>query len=375
MLDIQLFKPKISDAAIQSVEETLKSGWIGLGPKVEQFEQDFCNYIGCKHAVGLNSATSGLHLAMILTGIEDGDEVITTPLTFVSTNHAILYQNAIPVFVDVEYDTLNIDATKIEEQITNKTKAIICVHYGGYPCDMDKIYDIASNYNLIVIEDCAHAMGAEYKGDKIGACSQIAVYSFHAVKNLPMGDGGMIAINDAELYEKLKKLRWMGINKDTYSRRTSMENLSLYSWQYNVEAVGYKYHMNDISAAIGIEQLKLLDLENQRREEIAQYYTQELSGIVELPQIFSNDRKSSYHIYHIKSEKRNYLHQQLKNRNIGTGVHYIPNHLYDMYESYYKNLPVTENVWKKILSLPMHLFLSDSNVERVVHEMKDILGD
>lgn len=375
MTDIQLFKPKISDAAIQAVEETLRSGWIGLGPKVEQFEQDFCDYIGCEHAVGLNSATSGLHLAMMLAGIEEGDEVITTPITFVSTNHAILYQNAIPVFVDVEYDTLNIDANKIEEQITKNTKAIMCVHYGGYPCDMDKIYDIASNYNLIVIEDCAHAMGAEYKEEKIGSRSQIAVYSFHAVKNLPMGDGGMIATNDPEMYEKLKKLRWMGINKDTYSRRTSMENLSLYSWQYDVEIMGYKYHMNDISAAIGIEQLKLLDKENKRREKIAQYYTNELMGVVELPRIFSNDRKSSNHIYHIKTDKRNYLHSELKNRSIGTGVHYIPNHLYDMYEPYYKELPVAENVWKKILSLPMHMYLKNEDMKRIVNEIKDVLGE
>ena len=228
MSDIQLFKPKICDAAIQSVSETLQSGWIGLGPKVEQFEADFCKYTGCNHAVALNSATSGLHLAMELLGIEKDDEVITTPMTFVSTNHAILYQKAKPIFVDVEYDTLNIDVSKIEEKINQKTKAIICVHYSGYPCDLDEIYNLASNYNLAVIEDCAHAVGAEYNGLKIGNNSNMAVFSFHAVKNLPIGDGGMIVMDDPEIYERAKKMRWMGINKDTYSRRTSLDNLSLY---------------------------------------------------------------------------------------------------------------------------------------------------
>lgn len=246
MNSIQLFKPKISEAAIKSVEETLRSGWIGLGPKVKQFEHDFCEYVGCEYAVGLNSATAGLHLAMILAGVEAGDEVITTPLTFISTNHSILYQRAVPVFVDIDSDTLNIDVNQISDRITEKTKAIVCVHYGGYPCDLDEIYDIASNHNITVIEDCAHAMGAEYNGRKIGASARLAVFSFHAVKNLPMGDGGIIATDDSEFYGKLKKLRWMGINKDTYSRRISIGESSVYSWQYNVEMLGYKYHMNDI---------------------------------------------------------------------------------------------------------------------------------
>lgn len=237
MSDIQLFKPKICEAAIKSVEKTLRSGWIGLGPKVEQFENDFCNYIKCKYAVALNSATSGLHLAMEIAGVSEGDEVITTPMTFVSTNHVILYQKAVPVFVDIDYDTLNIDVNKIEEKITSKTKAIVCVHYGGFPCDLRKIYDLASNYNLSVIEDCAYAAGAEYNRNKLGKTSQIAVFSFHAVKNLPVGDGGMIVVNDEEMYAKLKKMRWMGIDKDTYSRRTSLDNLSLYSWQYNIDSM------------------------------------------------------------------------------------------------------------------------------------------
>jgi len=375
MSDIQLFKPKICEEAIKSVEETLQSGWIGLGPKVEQFERDFCNYIGCQYAAGLNSATSGLHLAMILAGIEEGDEVITTPMTFVSTNHAILYQKAIPVFVDIEYNTLNIDANKIEEKITNKTKAIVCVHYSGYPCDLSSIYEIASNYNLTVIEDCAHAMGAQYQGRKIGASSSLAVFSFHAVKNLPTGDGGMLVTNDAEIYERLKKLRWMGISKDTYGRRTSMENLSSYSWQYDVETIGYKYHMNDIVASIGIEQLKYLDKENLRRQAIADIYHKELQNIlgIELPVKSDKNRQSSNHIFHIKCNKRNFLHQELKNKKIGTGVHYIPNHLYDTYEPYYIHLPVTESVWKKILSLPMHLHLSDDDVLRICDEIKRIM--
>ncbi|MGA9364072.1 MAG: DegT/DnrJ/EryC1/StrS family aminotransferase [Bacteroidota bacterium] len=367
---IPVFRPCYGEEEIEAVREVLKSGWVGLGPRTKEFEDGFAEYAGVKYAVALNSCTAALHLAMKVMAIEDG-EVITTPMTFVSTNHAILYNNAKPVFCDIEPDTLNIDASKIEELVTEKTKAIIVMHYGGYACDVDPILDIAKRHNLKVIEDAAHGCGGEYKGRKLGSLGDIGCFSFHAVKNLATGEGGMITTDDPEVYGRLMKLRWMGITKDTWSREE--EDSKRYSWYYDVMEVGYKYHMNDIPAAIGLVQLRKLHVMNSRRREISQKYTEAFSqlGWIEVPVIKDYMTKPACHNYVIKVEKRDELNDYLKGRGISTGVHYYPNHLYDMYKPYYRHLPIAQSVWKKVLTIPLFPDLTDQEIDYVVKSIAE----
>lgn len=367
---IPIFRPSMGDEEIEAVAEVLKSGWIGLGPKTEEFEKKFAEYIGTKYAVGLNSCTAALQLALSVLGINSG-EVVTTPITFVSTTHVILYNNATPVFADVQEDTLNIDPRDIEGKITSKTKAIIPVHYGGHPCDMDKILDIASEHNLYVIEDAAHACGAAYKGKKAGSLGDIGCFSFHAVKNLATGDGGMITTNDKEAYEKLLKIRWLGINKSTYQRETKG-----YGWYYDVKSVGFKMHMNDITAAIGLVQLRKLDKMNAKRREIVKRYNEafEDRDWIETP-VERDYVKSSLHNYAIKIKKgdRNELIAHLVDKKgISAGVHYMPLYMHPIYKDLgiKGNCPVSDSVWKKVVILPLYPDMTEEDVERVINAVR-----
>ncbi|MBN1823324.1 MAG: DegT/DnrJ/EryC1/StrS family aminotransferase [Endomicrobiales bacterium] len=362
---IPVFKPCMDDREVEAVTEVLKSGWIGLGPKTGEFEDKFAKYIGVKYAVGVNSATAALHLGMMVLGLE-GSEVITTPMTFISTNHAILYNGAVPVFCDIEEDSLNIDASKIEALVTKKTKAIVVVHYGGYSVDMDKVNSVAKKHDLKVIEDAAHGCGGEYRGRKLGSLADIGCFSFHAVKNLSTGEGGMITTNDEALYKKLIKLRWMGITKDTWSRGS--EDSKGYSWYYNVEGVGYKYHMSDIAASLGIVQLGKIDVTNSKRKEISERYSKAFLGAggIEVPKAKEYMSKPSCHNYVIKIGKRDELNKFLKDRGISSSVHYIPNNHYDMYKSCRGKTPVCDTVWKRILTLPLYPDLKDEEIKLII---------
>ena len=366
---IPIFRPSMGDEEIEAVAEVLKSGWIGLGPKTKEFEEQFAEYIGTKYAVALNSCTAALHLALNVLGINAG-EVITTPITFVSTAHAIQYNSATPVFADVQEDTLNIDPVDIKRKITGKTKAIIPVHYGGHVCDMDEILDIANEHNLYVIEDAAHACGAEYKGKKAGSLSDIGCFSFHAVKNLATGDGGMITTNDEEVYEKLLKLRWLGINKGTYQRDSTG-----YSWYYDVECVGFKVHMNDITAAIGLVQLRRLDAMNGRRREIVKRYNEAFEdlGWIETP-VEREYVKSSLHNYAIKVNRgdRNELIAHLAENGVSAGVHYMPLYIHPIYRKLgiKGDCPVADDVWKKVVILPLYPDMTEEDVKMVVEGVR-----
>lgn len=365
---IPVFRPSMGDEEIKEVASVLKSGWIGLGPKTQEFEEKFTKYVGAKYAIAVNSCTAALHLGLKIMEV-DGGEVITTPLTFVSTNHAILYNNAAPVFADVEEDTLNIRVDEIEKLITPRTKAVLVVHYGGHPCDMDPILEIAEEKNIKVIEDAAHAAGSEYKGKKIGSIGDVTCFSFHAVKNLATGDGGMITVNGEELAKKLKKLYWLGISRGTWDRSKN----KAYRWEYNVEDLGYKYHMNDIMAAIGLVQLSKLEKNNLRRKEITRRYNEAFADIdwIETP-IEKSYCKSANHNYVVKvlNGKRNELITYLADKEISASVHYIPNHLYEMYSSYYRKLPVAESVWKKLVTLPLFPDLKKEEVEFIIENIR-----
>jgi len=355
---IDLFKPYTGKEELESLRDIFESGWIGLGPKTEQFEEKFAEYIGCKYVVGLNSATAALDLSLKLLNINHRDEVIIPTMTFVSTAHVVKYNLAEPIFADV-YKNLSIDLKDVKRKITSRTKAIIPVHYSGRAVDMDRLKEIAGD--IPIIEDAAHAAGAIYKEKKCGSLSTMGCFSFHAVKNLAMGDGGAIATNDKEMCERAKRLRWLGIDKSTWDR--SDQNKS-YWWEYVVNEIGLKCHMNDISASIGLVQLSKLDKMNSRRKAIAQRYTEGLLD-VKTPTMDTDDSKSSWHIYCIRCKRRNDLSVYLKDKGIMTGVHYKPIHLYKCYGNI-PSLPKAERYFKEILSLPMHPGLTNDEVDTVI---------
>jgi perosamine synthetase len=364
MLKIPLFKPSLGKEELKAIGEVLKSGWLGLGPKTEEFEKRFAEYTGVKYAIAVNSCTEALHLAIRALGIKEG-EVITTPITFVSAVHAIKYSNLKPVFADVQESNLNINPESIIKNVNSKTKIIIVTHYGGHPCDMDEIMKIADKYKIFVIEDCAHACGSEYKGKKVGSIGHMGCFSFHAVKNLATGDGGMITLNNPSLYERIKKMRWCGINKSTYQRADGK-----YAWNYDVEIMGYKSHMNDINATIGLVQLDKLEKSNNRRREIAEIYRKAFKNADWIkPLSIKEGVKTSQHNFVIKIEgDREELIKHLASRGISAGVHYKPIYLH----SYYKKIgvahdtPIADQVWKNIVTLPLYPDLTEEDIQKVI---------
>lgn len=360
---IKLFHPHIPEEFFPRVEEILKSGWIGHGPVVNEFEAAFAEYIGTKYAVMVNSATSALNLAVLAAGVEPHSEVLTTSMTFISTNHAILEARAYPVFVDIDPKTLNMDLEKIRTKITPRTKAIMVVHYGGNPIDLQSLYELADEYGLKVIEDAAHACGATYHGQRIGAFG-VTCFSFHAVKNLPVGDGGMVTTDDKDMYEFLRSMTWLGIDKSTFSRSDGC-----YKWEYDVPVVGFKYHSNDIAAVLGVQGLEELDKWNAYRQLIRNEYKARLPSVEFVEPL--EDTTSSNHLCVIKVDNRDYLHDRLAEGGIETGVHYKPNHYYPMYQAYFENdLPETEKAYKQILSLPMHLKINVNDVSYITDTIR-----
>lgn len=360
---------------IDAVAEVIRSGWIGLGPKTEEFENKFAKFVNAKFAIGLSSATAALHLSLLALGIKKGDEVLVPALTFVSTSHAILYTGAKPIFVDVVEDTLCMDPKDLEKKISNKSKAVIPVHYGGHPADLDQIHKIAKKHNLFVVEDASHAAGSKYKEKMIGGLSDLTCFSFHAVKNLATADGGMVTTNNEELAKKIKNLRWVGINKDTWEREELVQEKSYrrYGWYYDVVDLGYKYHLNDIAAALGLIQLKNLNKANKKRRKLTQRYNQKLNLLksISIP-VGKPWAKSANHNYVIRTKFRDELNLFLKEKNISSGVHYIPIHHF----TYYKknkltaNVPITDSVWKTLLTLPLYPTLSIKDQNRVINALE-----
>jgi len=367
-MTIPVFRPSYGEAEFQAVREVMASGWVGLGPKTAEFERRFAEYLGVKHAVALNSGTAALHLAMMVAGLGKGDEVISTPITFVSTNHAILYVGARPVFADVEAATANIDPDSVRRRITRKTRAIVCVHYGGRPCKMDALEAIARDHDLILIEDAAHGCGGEHRGRKLGTIGHLGCFSFHAVKNLATGEGGMLVTQSDDWAARLRRLRWLGISKDTWSR----ESKTRYSWYYDVEEVGFKCHLSDIPSAIGLVQLARLEEMNARRAAWAQRYDEALAPLVWVDRPAAEpDTRPDWHNYVIQTDCRDDLNAFLAARDISTGVHYIPNNHYAMYAKCRGKTPVAERIWKRLLTLPLYPDLTEEDFGRVVAGIRD----
>jgi perosamine synthetase len=368
---IPVFKPSFGEEELAHVREALASGWVGLGPKVKEFEQRFAEYIGVAHVVGVDSGTSALDLAMQLSGVE-GHEVITTPLTFISTNHAILYHGGAPVFCDIEADTLNIDASKIETLVTPLTRAIVVVHYAGHACDMDPILEIARRHDLLVVEDCAHATGGAYKNRKLGSLGSYGCFSFHAVKNLAMGEGGAITARSDEEEARIKRLRWMGISRSTWERSDNPAHK--YTWYYDVTELGYKCHLNDIAAGIGLAQLAKLESTNARRRAITKTYNEAFRNLDWLrTPVVKPYADPSHHMYVVATPYRDSLHTHLASLGISTSVHYIPSTHYEMYAPYRRPLAVCDRVWTEILTLPLYPALTEADISRVVDGVRSFV--
>lgn len=357
---IPLFRPVISEEAVEAVSDVLRSGWLGPGPRTQAFEKAFADYVGAPHCVAVSSCTSALHLALRLLEMPPGAEVVTTAMTFISTNHAILYEGCKPVFADIQPETGNLDVASVAGRLTERTGAVMLVHYGGYPCDLEEFYALARQKGVPVIEDCAHACGATYKGKRIGSHGDIHAFSFNPVKNLTAGDGGALTVGSAEHDSRLRRLRWFGLDRDTLARFGPQG----YDWEYDITEVGFRYTMNDVQAAVGLAQLPRLEKENGRRAEIAERYRGRLSGVggIELLR-YKGDRTSSNHLFCVLAEGRDALAKKLQSAGVHVGVHYRRNDQYRMFEE--QELPNTEYFWRRVLSLPMHLALSDEQVDYV----------
>lgn len=372
--------PLIGKEEIQEVTETLESGWLSKGPKVQQFEKEFAAFVGAKHAVAVNSCTAALFLALKAKGIGPGDEVITSPLTFSSTANTIIHTGATPVFADIDENTLNIDPVKLEAAVTPRTKAVVPVHFGGQSCDMDAILAIAQNHGLFVLEDAAHAVYTTYKQRMIGSIGDATAFSFYATKNLATGEGGMLTTDDEELADKIRVLSLHGMSKAAWNRYSSNG-----SWYYEVESPGYKMNMFDLQAALGLHQLKRLDDMQKRREEIAGRYQtafQQIPGLI--TPFVHDDGRHAWHLYVLQVDEkkagvtRSEMITALKDEyNIGTSVHFIPVHVHPYYQKQFgykeADFPNAMNYYKRTLSLPLYPSMSDDDADDVIEAVRDIV--
>ena len=377
---IPLCRPWIDEAEIEAVSEVLASKWISTGPKTAEFEQRFAEYIGVKHALAVSSCTAALHLSLIAAGVGEDDEVITTPYTFTATAEAIGYTGAKPVFVDIEPETLNIDASIIEESITPKTKAIIPVHIAGLPCDMDTLLQICLKHNLVLIDDAAHAIPSDYKGHRIGSIGDMSAFSFYANKNLATGEGGMVTTNSDRFATAIKRMFYHGMSKDSWTRRQEQN-----TWYYEVVSQGYKYNMTDIQATMGLCQLMKIEKQREIRSRYAEIYTSELR---ELPNVITPQAhavsRHAWHLYiiQLRTSKlkigRDEFIKAMRKANIECGVHYIPLNLFPFYQQRYGykegDLPRAESVFKRVVSLPMYPGLTKEDIHAVIDTIKEILA-
>ncbi|WP_226607164.1 UDP-4-amino-4,6-dideoxy-N-acetyl-beta-L-altrosamine transaminase [Bacillus cereus] len=370
---------QIDEYDIQAVVDVLKGDFLTTGPMVQQFEEAIAKYVGAKYTVSFSNGTAALHAACYAAGITEGDEVITTPMTFVASANCILYQGAKPVFADIDNETYNISPKSIEEKITNKTKAIIPVHFTGQPVELEAIQKIAKKNNLVIIEDAAHALGATYKNKKIGSIGDMTMFSFHPVKHITTGEGGVITTNNPLFYEKLVQFRTHGIERNP---QKLLENHG--PWYYEMQFLGYNYRITDIQAALGLSQLSKLDSFIKIRKKYVDIYSKEFSCLSEiiipkqLPQT-----SSSWHLYIIRLNtkllkcNRKEFYEALQRENIGVNVHYIPVHLQPFYQKlgYEKGIcPQAENVYEEIITLPLFPKMTEADVWDVIQAVRKVLS-
>lgn len=369
-------KQTIDQDDIQAVVDVLKSDFLTTGPKIAEFEQTVADYVGAKYAVAISNGTSALHAACFAAGIGPGDEVITTPLTFAASANCVLYCGGTPVFADVDPKTYNIDPEDIRRKITDRTKAIIAVHLAGQPCDMDAIHSIAHEYGLIVIEDGAHALGSVYKGKKVGSLSDMTTFSFHPVKPITTGEGGMIVTDNEEFYKKMALFRSHGITRDD-----SMMTRNDGPWFYQQFDLGYNYRITDIQCALGCSQMKKLDRFLARRKEIVARYNEafaDCDNIITPYQL--SDTESGWHLYivQVKNCDRRQVFEAMREKGIGVNVHYIPVYMHSYYQEHgYENVHCAnaEEIYSHIISLPLYPGLTSEQQDYVIDTLKSLCGE
>jgi len=369
----------IDEADIQAVVATLRSDWLTTGPRIAEFEEAFAARTGARHAVSFSSGTAALHAAAFTAGLKSGDEAITSPLTFVATANCVLYQEAVPVFADVSPDTLNLDPEQTTARVTPRTRAILPVDYAGHPADLSPILDLAERHGLVVIEDASHALGAEYKGRHVGSVAHMTVFSFHPVKHITTGEGGMVTTDNAKFAETLRRFRNHGISSDARQRQAAGQ------WHYEMVLLGFNYRLTDIACALGIQQLKKLEANLARRRQIAARYTAAFREIPEVvPPAVRHDINPAWHLYPIRLDRarlkadRGQVFAALRAENIGVNVHYIPVHRHPYYRERFGyrggEYPVAEDAYERLISLPMFYGMSDQDVDDVIRAVEKVIS-
>lgn len=364
---------QISDEDIKAVIETLKSPYLTTGPKVSEFEKVVADYVGATYAVAFSNGTAALHAACYAAGITQGDEVITTPITFAASANCVRYMGGEVVFADIDEDTYNLDPKEVEKKITSKTKAIIPVDFTGQPVDIDAFMEIGKKHNIVIIEDGAHSLGASYKKRKVGATADMTMFSFHPVKPITTGEGGMIVTNNRTYYEKLRLFRGHGITQTAYAKEQG-------DWYYEMTDLGYNYRMTDIQAALGISQMNRLDEFIEKRQELAHLYTEKINQLTTLsaPKQLANTQ-SGWHLYSVQLDEaplgktRKEVFEDLRNANIGVHVHYIPVYWHPYYQQlgYKKGLcPKAEKWYERALTLPLHPQMNEEDIDFILSYFK-----
>jgi perosamine synthetase len=372
-------RQSIGEDDVQAVVEVLRSDWLTTGPKVGEFEAAFADRVGAKYAVSFSSGTAALHGAACAAGLKPGDEAITTPMTFAATANCVLYQGATPVFADVSADTLNLEPEQVAARMTERTRAVIPVDYAGHPADLDAILKLAAAHGMVVIEDASHALGAEYRGRRTGSVADMTVFSFHPVKHLATGEGGMVTTERADYAQALRRFRNHGISSDARQRQADGQ------WHYEMVSLGFNYRLTDIACALGLSQLKKLEANLSRRREIAARYEaafRDVAGV--LPPAVRAEVNPAWHLYPIRlnleklTADRARVFRALRAENIGVNVHYIPVHRHPYYRDRFEyrggEYPVAEDAYERLISLPMFHGMSDGDVEDVIHGLSKIVG-
>jgi dTDP-4-amino-4,6-dideoxygalactose transaminase len=367
-------RPAIGEEEIAEVVATMRGGWLSLGPRTKQFEEEFARYIGVDDAVAVSSGSAALHLALLACGVGPGDEVITSTYTFASTALGVLHVGATPVLVDVEPGSLTIDARAVAASITSRTKAIIPVHFAGTSCAMDALIELARRHGLLIIEDAAHALPTRYRGQLVGTLGDVTVFSFYATKTLATGEGGMLTAKDPEVRRRVRRLSLHGMDADAWQRYSVDGN-----WRYDITAAGFKYNFTDLQAAIGIHQLRKLDAHAARREEIALRYRHALGDLpgLRLP-VTTPDSTHAWHLFVTRFDQeqspvtRDEAHAALRAGGIGTSVHFIPLHQFTAFRTVRGVFPVADRAFAEALSLPIYPGMSDADIERVIGSVRDL---
>jgi len=366
---IAISRPTTGPEEIAAIQKVFDTGWLGLGSTVFQFEEELKKYLGAKHVIAVNTGTSALHIALAALGVGPGDEVILPSITFAACVQGVLALGATPVFAESHEETLLLDISDVETRLTAKTKAVMPVHFCGSSCDMDRLMALANSKGFKVVEDAAHAFGSDYKGTKVGTQGDAVCFSFDPIKNITTGEGGAVVVSDDALAEDIRRMRILGIDKDTWHRYKNSR-----TYFYEVVSPGFRYHMPNFCAAVGLEQLKKLPGFIARRREIARRYNTVFQGLRGVTPLTMDPDSTAPHIYIVKvaPERRDAFMEELKSKGVGTGLHYIANHIQPFFKRHSRApLPRADRLWQEIVTLPLHCSMSDQDVQTVISAVVD----